>query len=49
MYNSFISQENKAKKKYQKSKEKMSLIDWYPGVAVVGLYQTLHEKYGSLK
>ena len=25
------------------------LIDWYPGVAVVGLYQTLHRNYGSLK
>ena len=25
------------------------LIDWYPGLAVVALYQTLHEKYGSLK
>ena len=25
------------------------LIDWYPDVAMVGLYQTLHEKYDSLK
>ena len=25
------------------------MIDWYPAVAVVGLYHTLHEKYGSLK
>ena len=26
-----------------------NLIGWYPGVAVVGRYQTLHGKYDSLK
>ena len=25
------------------------MIDWYPSVAVVGLYQTFHGKCGSLK
>ena len=25
------------------------VIDWYPSVAMVGLYHALHGKYGSLK